>query len=160
MLKFGSMISNQSQSSNPGLPTNGGLVLKYFLSETIHNGSRGTHFAKFLISKFLKGLTYSPLLYVNEVILGKKRSRSPKAHNLSIILKILFSSSVSFLHKLRPCWIFVYLVPHLLMVAVASSWFWTVRCTPAILQVEIGTYVKFESGILRTGNDQHLVLKL
>ena len=61
MLKFGSMISNQSQSSNPGLPTNGGLVLKYFLYETIHNGSRGTHFAKFLISKFLKGLTYSAL---------------------------------------------------------------------------------------------------
>ena len=61
MLKFGSMISNQSQSSNPGLPTNGGLVLKYFLYETIHNGSRGTHFAKFLISTFLKGLTSSAL---------------------------------------------------------------------------------------------------
>ena len=32
--------------------------LKYFLSETIQaqeNGSRGTHFAKFLISNFLKG---------------------------------------------------------------------------------------------------------
>ena len=61
MLKFGSMISNQSQSSNPGLPTNGGLVLKYFSYETIHNGSRGTHFANFLISNFLKGLTYSAL---------------------------------------------------------------------------------------------------
>ena len=38
--------------------------LKYFLSETIHaqgNGSRGTYFAKFLISNFLKGLTYSAL---------------------------------------------------------------------------------------------------
>ena len=53
MLKFGSVRSNQSESSTPGLPTNGGLVLKYFLSETIHNGSRGTHFAKFLISNFL-----------------------------------------------------------------------------------------------------------
>ena len=33
-----------------------------FLSGTIQaqeNGSRGTHFAKFLISNFLKGLTYS-----------------------------------------------------------------------------------------------------
>ena len=53
MLKFGSVRSNQSQSTTLGLPTNGGLVLKYFLSETIHNGSRGTHFAKFLISNFL-----------------------------------------------------------------------------------------------------------
>ena len=41
------------------------IVLKYFLYETIHaqqNGSRGTHFAKFLISKFSKGLTYSAML--------------------------------------------------------------------------------------------------
>ena len=64
MLKFDSVRSNQSYSSTPGLPTNGGLVLKYFLSETIHNGSRGTHFAKFLISNFLKGLTYSALSQV------------------------------------------------------------------------------------------------
>ena len=28
------------------------------------NGSRGTHFAKFLISNFLKGLTYSALSQV------------------------------------------------------------------------------------------------
>ena len=65
MLNLGSMRFNQSQSSTPGKPTNGSLVLKYFLSETIHaqeNGSRGTHFAKFLISNFLKGLTYSALL--------------------------------------------------------------------------------------------------
>ena len=64
MLNLGSVWSNQSKSSTPGKPTNGGLVLKYFLSETIHakeNGSRGTHFAKFLISNFLKGLTYSAL---------------------------------------------------------------------------------------------------
>ena len=43
-------------------------IHKYFLSETIHaqeNGSRGTHFAKFLISNFLKGLTYSALYGVN-----------------------------------------------------------------------------------------------
>ena len=42
-------------------------IHKYFLSETIHaqeNGSRGTHFAKFLISNFLKGLTYSALSQV------------------------------------------------------------------------------------------------
>ena len=59
--------SNQSQSSTLGQPTNGGPVLKYFLSETMHaqeNGSRGTHFAKFLISNFLKGLTYSAMHYV------------------------------------------------------------------------------------------------
>ena len=40
------------------------IVLKYLLSETIHaqqNGRRGTHFAKFLNSKFLKGLTSSAL---------------------------------------------------------------------------------------------------
>ena len=61
MLKFGAVRSNQSESSTPGLPTNGGLVLKYFLSETIHNSSRGTHFVKFLISNFLKGLTYSAM---------------------------------------------------------------------------------------------------
>ena len=36
--------------------------ISYLKSETIHNGSRGTHFAKFLISNFLKGLTYSALV--------------------------------------------------------------------------------------------------
>ena len=39
------------------------------ISETIHNGSRGTNFAKFLISKFLKGLTYSAVYAVIEVLL-------------------------------------------------------------------------------------------
>ena len=42
-------------------------IHKYFLSETIHaqeNGSRVTHFAKFLISNFLKSLTYSALVYL------------------------------------------------------------------------------------------------
>ena len=61
MLNLGSMRFNQSQSSTPGKPTNGNLVLKYFLSETIRGhekGSRGTKFAKFLISNFLMGLTY------------------------------------------------------------------------------------------------------
>ena len=64
MLKFDSVRSNQSYSSTPGLPTNGGLVLKYFLSETIQaqeNGSRGTYFAKTLISNFLKSVTYGAL---------------------------------------------------------------------------------------------------
>ena len=62
MLKFGSVRSNQSQSSTLDQLTNGGPVLKYFLSETIdaqENGSRGTHFAKFLISNFFQALTYS-----------------------------------------------------------------------------------------------------
>ena len=54
---IGFQRSDQSQSSTLGQPTNGGPVLKYFLSETIHaqeNGSRGTHFAEVLISNFLK----------------------------------------------------------------------------------------------------------
>ena len=62
--QIGFRRSDQSQSSTLGQPTNGGLVLKYFLSETIHtqeNGSGGTYFAKFLISNFLKGLTNSAL---------------------------------------------------------------------------------------------------
>ena len=40
------------------------IVLKYFLSETVHaqqNGRICTHFAKFLNTKFLKGLTHSAL---------------------------------------------------------------------------------------------------
>ena len=60
--------SDQSQSSTPGQPPNGSPVLKYFLSQTIHaqeNGSRGTHFAKFLISNFLKGLAYSAMMRTN-----------------------------------------------------------------------------------------------
>ena len=60
--QIGFRRSDQSQSSTLGQPTNGSPVLKYFLSETIHaqeNESRGTHFAIFLISNFLKGLTYS-----------------------------------------------------------------------------------------------------
>ena len=57
-------------------------ITKKIESESENEGG-SSNFAKFLISKFLKGLTYSALLYVNEVILGKKkRSRSPKAHNL------------------------------------------------------------------------------
>ena len=63
--QIGFQRSDQSQSSTLGQPTNGGPVLKYFVSETIHaqeNGSRGCLFAKFLISTFLKGLTYSALM--------------------------------------------------------------------------------------------------
>ena len=62
--QIGVQRSDQSQSSTLGQPTNGGLVLTYFLSETIQaqeNGSRGTNFAKFLISNLLKGLTYSAM---------------------------------------------------------------------------------------------------
>ena len=42
-------------------------ILKYLLSETSQaqeNGSGGTNFAKFLISNFLKSLTYSALVYL------------------------------------------------------------------------------------------------
>ena len=45
--------------------------IKYFISETIHaqeNGSRGTHFAKFLISNFHKSLTYSAVIEVFFVV--------------------------------------------------------------------------------------------
>ena len=62
--QIGFRRSDQSQSSTPGQTINGGPVLRYFLSETIQaqeNGSRGTHFAKFLISNFPKGLTYSAM---------------------------------------------------------------------------------------------------
>ena len=62
--QIGFRRSDQSQSSTPGQTTNGSPVLRYFLSETIQaqeNGSRGTHVAKFLISNFLKGLTYSAM---------------------------------------------------------------------------------------------------
>ena len=55
--QIGFQRSHQSQRSTLGQPTNGSPVLKYFLSETIHgqeNGRRGTHFAKFLISNFLR----------------------------------------------------------------------------------------------------------
>ena len=55
--QIGFRRSDQSQSSTPGQTINGGPVLRYFLSETIQaqeNGSRGTHFAKFLISISLR----------------------------------------------------------------------------------------------------------
>ena len=68
MLKLGSEdLTNHKAVFYLGQPTNGRPVLKYLLSETIHakeNGSRGCHFAKFLISNFLKGLTYSALSQV------------------------------------------------------------------------------------------------
>ena len=58
-------------------------VFEYFLSETIHaqeNGSRGTHFAKFLISNLLKGLTYGA------VILSWNRRKSAKTNDHLILL--------------------------------------------------------------------------
>ena len=48
--QIGFRRSDQSQISTPSQTTNGSLVLRCFLSETIQaqeNGSRGTHFAKF-----------------------------------------------------------------------------------------------------------------
>ena len=62
--QIGFRRSDQSQSSTLGQTANGSSVLRFFSSETFQardNGSRGTHFAKFLISNFLKGLTYSAL---------------------------------------------------------------------------------------------------
>ena len=62
--KRNQVFSKKNLENGSANQCNGGPVLKYFLSETIHaqeNGSRGTHFAKFLISNFLKGLTYSAM---------------------------------------------------------------------------------------------------
>ena len=62
-------------------PTRISNILKYFLSETIHaqeNGSRGTHFAKFLISNFLKSLTYSALSLIEKYSRKKKGSAKPR----------------------------------------------------------------------------------
>ena len=73
--QIGFQRSDQSQSSTPGQTINGGPVLRYFLSETIQaqeNGSRGTHFAKFLISNCVKGLTYSALPQVLQSMFGQK----------------------------------------------------------------------------------------
>ena len=75
--QIGFRRSDQSQSSSPGQPTNGRPALKYFLSETIHaqeNGSKSTHFAKFLISNFLKGLTYSAMIYRLSNLINRNRS--------------------------------------------------------------------------------------
>ena len=62
MLKLGSEdLTNHKAALGVSQPI-AARGLKYFLSETIHaqeNGSKGCHFAKFLISNFLKGLTYS-----------------------------------------------------------------------------------------------------
>ena len=64
MLKLGSEdLTNQKAAFGVSQP----MTAWYFLSETIHakeNGSRGTHFAKFLISNFLKSLTYSALVAI------------------------------------------------------------------------------------------------
>ena len=82
-LLIGFWRSDQSQSTTPGQPTNGAPVFEYFLSETIHaqeNGSRGTHFAKFLISNLLKGLTYGA------VILSWNRRKSAKTNDHLILL--------------------------------------------------------------------------
>ena len=69
-------------------------ILKYFLSETIHaqeNGSRGTHFAKSLISNFLKGLSYSamkpygpgPISFASEIHNLKRIQQNEKANKKS-----------------------------------------------------------------------------
>ena len=52
------------------------MVLKYLLSETINapeNGSSVTHFAKFLISNFFEGLTYSAVYDVGVPFFGQAR---------------------------------------------------------------------------------------
>ena len=68
--------------------------IKYFISETIHakeNGSRGTHFAKFLISNFLMGFTYSamkpygpgPISFASEIHNLKRIQQNEKANKKS-----------------------------------------------------------------------------
>ena len=86
--QIGFRRSDQSQSSTPGQTINGGPVLRYFLSETIQaqeNGSRGTHFAKFLISNFLKGLTYSAvglIASIDGVDTTVTITRAPPVHKI------------------------------------------------------------------------------
>ena len=60
--QIGFRRSDQSQSSTLGQPTSGSPVLKFLIwnNSPPRNGSRGTHFAKFLISKTYS-LTYSAL---------------------------------------------------------------------------------------------------
>ena len=88
MLKLATIRSDQSQSSTPGQSPDGSPVLKYFLYETIHNGNRGTHFTKFLISNFLRGLTYS--IYTTILILTM---------NIINILVAISSFASCFLHN-------------------------------------------------------------
>ena len=88
MLKLATIRSDQSQSSTPGQSPDGSPVLKYFLYETIHNGNRGTHFTKFLISNFLRGLTYS--IYTTILILTM---------NIINILVAISSFTPCFLHN-------------------------------------------------------------
>ena len=82
--QIGFRRSDQSQSSTPGQTINGGPVLRYFLSETIQaqeNGSGGTHFAKFLISNFLKGLTYSALVQLHSISDSQDVGLDPRRAN-------------------------------------------------------------------------------
>ena len=122
---------DQSQSSTPGQTTNGGTDLRYFLSETIQaqeSGSRGTHFAKFLISNFHKGLTYSAVLHLDIktccikegrfINLQKSLHRSPgwppktiktppcisaSVHPCIPDAHLRFPASLHLLHTWRPC---------------------------------------------------------
>ena len=60
-------------------------ILKYFLSKTIHaqeNVSRGTHFAKFLISNSLKGLTYTAVFIKKQFQCRKEEHCSRQAYFL------------------------------------------------------------------------------
>ena len=64
------------------------IVLKYFVSEKIistKNGGGGTHFARSLNSKFLKGLTHSALS-ISFAFIFKARH----LHIFSLLLKCLF----------------------------------------------------------------------
>ena len=55
-------MNGLSEGYERAVDQNWGCMAKIHAQE---NGSRGTHFAKFLISYFLKGLTYSALYGVN-----------------------------------------------------------------------------------------------
>ena len=87
------------------------IVLKYLLSETIHaqqNGRRGTHFAKFLNSKFLKGLTYSAmssrtkyrLMRITDSTLWNDRSNQSMSSQISEQSEFCFDADLG----LAPGW--------------------------------------------------------
>ena len=70
--------------------------IKYFISETIHakeNGSRGTHFAKFLISNFLKSLTYSALVAIESSFHFESNETQPRMKRTANKVKDPINSS-------------------------------------------------------------------
>ena len=78
-------------------------MLKYFLSETIHNGGRGTHFAKFLISNFLKGLSYSTMNNNKDCRVGQLTTKMCLFQDAVPALLIAEGKRIKY-NTLKICW--------------------------------------------------------